>query len=93
MIIDTDWETGLEIQEQNLNIKMNTLTRASQAGRNNLPVKVVRTPFLRKSDCAPEFQKIHLPTAKAPEASGEKTKGALLCDGIHYRYFKSSTVI
>lgn len=40
---------------------MNTLTRARQAGRNNLPVKVVRTPFLRKSDFAPEFQETHLP--------------------------------
>lgn len=69
---------------------MNTLTRARQAGRNNLPVKVVRTPFLRKSDFAPENT---FTTAKAPEASGEKTKGVLLSDGIHYGYFKSSTVI
>lgn len=27
MIINTDWEIGLEIQEQNLNTKMNPITK------------------------------------------------------------------
>lgn len=47
MIINTDWEIGLEIQEQNLNTQMNPLPRANQAGRSN-PVKVTRIPFLRR---------------------------------------------
>lgn len=80
----------MEIQKQNLNIKMNTLTRARQDGRNNLPVKVVRNPFLRKSDFCSRVSENTFTTAKAPEASGEKTKGVLLCDGIHYGTSKAA---
>lgn len=82
MIIDTDWEIGLEIQEQNLNIKMNTLTRANQAGRSNLPVKVTRIPFLRKSVLQVSFQKVSentfINSQSTPEASGWEDQWCLV---------------